>query len=264
MTPGIQDAAAPVMDGPAGNLDLPAVGGARLHAIDDHLAGQHGAPRAGRVVAEVLRQEPFRVLQLRSDTPFRRRDVALPRRDRLVFQFCCAQSSHVAGGQEGRQQRRFRRCPEHDVVGREEVGDGAGRDRQQVRGNVVQVERRDVQRREEDVAGDRQRPVHQRERPETRPAATAIRAAIAPRPVLVPDEVVQHRSLHRQRRGEPVVEPQHVGEHAQRQQLHADTHAADGVEHQPAPQRSDRARPGFHTIHCQLPVHCSPWKRLGL
>ena len=252
------------MDGAARHLDIPAVCRAGLHAVDEHVAGQYGAARTGSVRVEVLREEPLAAGQLFGDAPFGRLDVALPRRDRLVFQLCCAQSSHVAGGQDGRQQRRFRRCPEHDVVAREEVGDGAGRDRQQVRGNVVQVERRDVQRREEDVAGDRQRPVHQRERPETRPAATAIRTAVAPRPMLVPDEVVQHRSLHRQRRGEPVVEPQHVGEHAQRQQLHADAHAADGVEHQPAPQRSDRARPGFHTIHCQLPVHCSPWKRLGL
>ena len=60
---------------------------------------------------------------------------------------------------------------------------------------------------------------------------------VAPRPVLVPDEIVQHRHLHRNRRGEEIVQVEPVHEEGHHSELYRDAHQPHAIERQPPPRR---------------------------
>ena len=68
------------------------------------------------------------------------------------------------------------------------------------------------------------------------PGDIAARAgrAVAPRPPLVPDEIVQHGGFHGNRRGGQVVKPHPAHEKRQHGELDGHTQHSDAVEGQPA------------------------------
>ena len=127
--------------------------------------------------------------------------------------------------------------PKHQAIAGEKRHDRARPDRQHVGTQVVDAQQRRVGGREPHVGGDRQRARHQVEPRQPPPAAGDARPAVplSPRPALVPEEVVEDRRLHRERRRDRPIDAEQPGQRRQRQQLHGCAHRADGVEDAPPP-----------------------------
>ncbi|HWQ57306.1 MAG TPA: hypothetical protein VN442_26720 [Bryobacteraceae bacterium] len=126
---------------------------------------------------------------------------------------------------------------EDPTVAECEVGERAAGDRQEIGGQVGDVEVAYKQAHERDVGGQGDEAGGEIEAQEAEGGAVA--RAVAPRPAAVPEEIVQHGGFDGQRGRERVVQAR--GFHREREdgQLHGEPGGADGVE---APQ----SRPEAH------------------
>jgi hypothetical protein len=86
-----------------------------------------------------------------------------------------------------------------DRVGQKEIDRGADRNRRQVGAHERHAEAGDEDLHQHEIPDDRYEPVAGVERDEPRPARRRL-GALAPRPALVPDEVVQDGGFDRDER----------------------------------------------------------------